>query len=101
LVAGRQTIDTAFWPPDVDNFRIAKPRRQLHKGIKYSLQIEWGAADDFEHLGCRSLLLQRLLSLAGKPLDLLLPRAQRMICESAQRLAQYDSCGLTSFDDAL
>jgi hypothetical protein len=33
-------------------------------------QIECRAADDFEHLGCGSLLLQRLVPLAVEPRDL-------------------------------
>jgi hypothetical protein len=40
---------------------------RFDKRIKYGLQIEGGAADDFERLGCRSLLLQCLVSLASKP----------------------------------
>ena len=47
------------------------PRSQFggrsDKRIKYGLQIEGGAADDFERLGCRSLLWQCLVSLASKP----------------------------------
>jgi hypothetical protein len=40
---------------------------RLGQRIKYGLQIEGGAADDFQRLGCRSLLLQCLVSLASKP----------------------------------
>jgi hypothetical protein len=33
-------------------------------------QIKCRAADDFEYLGCGSLLLQRLVPFAGEPRDL-------------------------------
>src|SRR6516225_6991099 len=43
---------------------------RLGERIKYDLQIEGGAADDSEHLGCRRLLLKCLVQLASEPRDL-------------------------------
>src|SRR5262249_8870724 len=41
----------------------AKPRRALDQGLQHGLQIESRAADDFEGVGGRGLLLQRFAQL--------------------------------------
>src|SRR5262245_46783864 len=38
----------------------ANPRCALDDGVEDGLNIRGGATDDAEHLGCRSLMLQRL-----------------------------------------
>src|SRR6476660_2863244 len=63
--AGSHAVDTVFRPPDVRYLRFAQPRRQLHKGIEYSLQIEWSPADDPQHLRRGGLLLQCVVQFAG------------------------------------
>ena len=40
--------------------RLAEPRRAFDEGIEHGLQVEGRAADDFEHVGGRGLLLQAI-----------------------------------------
>jgi hypothetical protein len=47
-----------------NHIRLAQPGGRLDQGIKHRLQIERRAADDLEHVGGGSLLLQRLVALA-------------------------------------
>jgi hypothetical protein len=43
---------------DMSNIGLAKSDRRLDKGIKHGPQIEGRSADDLEHVGGGSLLLQ-------------------------------------------
>src|SRR5690348_15801981 len=47
------------------------PRRALGNGIEHLLNVGRRAADDAEHLGCRSLMLQRFAQLRVALLDFL------------------------------
>ena len=77
----------------------AKPRCRFGQRVEHSLQIEGGPADEFEHLGGRGLLLQRLVrarGLAARPLFL---GRQRRNCDGARPLAHCGalaspSCGV-------
>jgi hypothetical protein len=46
---------------------LAQVRRRFHKRIEHGLQVEGRAADDLEHVGGCSLLLQRLTQLIEQP----------------------------------
>src|SRR5437763_2958460 len=50
---------------------LAQPRGRFHERIEHRLQIERRAADDLEHVGCRRLLLRRVLQVAGFSLHLI------------------------------
>src|SRR5262245_7278533 len=45
---------------------LAKSGRRLDESVEHGLQVERRAANDPEHVGRRSLLLQRLVALAGE-----------------------------------
>src|SRR6516225_2238775 len=53
----------ARWAPDGGHIRLAQPRGRLDQRVEHRLQIEGRAADDLEHVGGGSLLLQRLAQL--------------------------------------
>jgi hypothetical protein len=80
---------------------LAQTGRGFEERLEHFWQIKCRAADDFEHLGCRRLLLERFVSLASELRDTLFPRVQRMNYDGAQPLAQRGSCALPSFDVAL
>src|SRR5262249_45493192 len=51
---------------DTTLISLAQPRGSLHQRIQYCFEIERRAANDPEHVGRRSLLLQRLVALADE-----------------------------------
>ena len=51
-------------------FGIADTNGFFEHSCKYGLKIAGRTADDLQHLRSRNLLLERLVSLAGEPLDL-------------------------------
>ena len=69
-VAGGKSIGPLLLPIDHSLFGAAESHRGVHNALQDGLQLEIGATDDAEDLGSRSLLLQRLLPLAGEPSDL-------------------------------
>jgi hypothetical protein len=46
---------------------LAQPDGRFEQRVEHRLQIEGGAADDFEHVGRRCLLLQRLAQFVQQP----------------------------------
>src|SRR5262249_46137473 len=64
---------------------IAQPGRRLDEGVEHGLQVERRAANDLEHVGRGSLLLQRLVALAGELGD---------ICFLAGREVTATACDL-------
>src|SRR5262249_24271676 len=64
---------------------LAQSGRRLDESVEHGLQIERRAANDAEHVGRRSLLLQRLVALAGEPGD---------ICFLAGSEGTATACGL-------
>src|SRR5262249_17731044 len=57
----------APWAPDGGHIRLAQPRGRLDQRVEHRLQIEGRAADDLEHVGGGSLLLQRFAQLIKQP----------------------------------
>src|SRR5262249_1131852 len=55
--------DLAPWSAYGHRVGLAQPRRRLDERIEHCLQIERRAADDLEHVGGCSLLLQRFAQL--------------------------------------
>jgi hypothetical protein len=53
------TVDVAFAPEKPDMIRVAQLSGRLCKRVQHPLQVEGRAADDLEHVGGGSLLLQR------------------------------------------
>src|SRR6516165_4680293 len=52
---------------DMSDVRLANPDGRFDKRVEHGLQIEGRAADDLEHVGSRSLLLQRFPQLVNQP----------------------------------
>src|SRR5215813_614694 len=57
----------ARWAPDGGHIRLAQPRGRLDQRVERGRQIERRAADDLEHVGGGSLLLQRFAQLVEQP----------------------------------
>ena len=47
------------------HLRLTQPGGRFDQCIEHGLQIEGRAADHFEHVGCRRLLLQRFAQITG------------------------------------
>src|SRR5262245_27907087 len=67
IVACGQTIDLAFWLPNVCIFRFAQPSSRLHEGVQHHLQVKRRTADDLEDIGGGGLLLKRFTQLIEQP----------------------------------
>ena len=57
MISGK-TIDIAVAPEKKSVIRLAQTGRRFDQSVEHRLQIEGRAADDLEHVGSRSLLLQ-------------------------------------------
>src|SRR5262249_40152113 len=57
-------VGAVLGEPDGSPIRAAKASRRLGERVEHRLQIEGRAADDLEHVGGGSLLLQRFGELA-------------------------------------
>src|SRR5262249_45926534 len=66
----RDAIEVALTKQDDILICLAKPRRRLGNSVQHRLQLEWRAADNFENIGGRRLLLQGLAQFATSRLDL-------------------------------
>jgi len=63
----RTVKDSIFLASNDSPVGIAERRCRLDKGLQHRPQIERRAADDLEHVGCCSLLLERFAQLAQQP----------------------------------
>src|SRR5262245_41429919 len=88
---GRQSIGCFIMKKRVSrstyrrDFGPAQSGRRFDEGVEHGLQVERRAANDPEHVGRRSLLLQRLVALAGELGD---------ICLLAGSEVTATACGL-------
>ena len=71
-VACRPAVACAFpgWSEDYGAVRLTQTCRKLDQRIEYRLQIKRRAADSFQHVSSRRLLLKRLVQLTSEPRDL-------------------------------
>src|SRR5262245_54029139 len=67
IVACGQTIDLAFWLPNVCIFRFAQPSIRLQGRVQDDLHVKRRPADDLEDLGGGGLLLKRFTQLIEQP----------------------------------
>src|SRR6516164_11858681 len=70
VVEGDPMIEIAVPSEDDSSVCSAEPRLGLDKAVQHRLQVKGRTANNFEHVGCRGLLLQRLAQLAPEPRNL-------------------------------
>ncbi len=70
IVVSGVVVAFRLLPSDCGHIRLAKLRGRLGQRIEHRLQIERRAADDFQHVRRRRLLLQRLAQFGGARLHL-------------------------------
>src|SRR6185369_17644621 len=66
-VVGEVMVEAIPRDPDGGALGTTEPRRRTDERVQHSLQVESGAADDFQDIGGRRLLLQRLAQFVEQP----------------------------------